>query len=213
MNDLSFCGFITLKNKLKNEIKSAIQDLKELDCNLIITSGDNVNNSLSVGFDSGIIENKNVFVFEKEDDENKISIRKIYMVKNEKEESDNEGDNLNSSGELSKYTSKRSQNKSNYSPVKHSLKYNLSFIRSSKTKKIISKKNKPFIGNNNQNNQNKDITAEQFTPQTPKITFENHKYNQNRILQKRNFFKSSKMLFDKSNLNSKKSTDKENLIN
>ena len=208
MNDLSFCGFITLKNKLKNEIKSAIQDLKEFNCNLIITSGDNVNNSLSVGFDSGIIENKNVFVFDKDDDENKISIRKIYMVKNEKEESDNDEDNPNSSGELSKYTSKNSHNMSNYSPTKYSLKHNLSFIRTSKTKKIINKKDQSIIRKSNQNKEVSDL----FTPQTPKITFENHRYNHNRVYQKRNFFKSSKLLFDKGNFNFQKSTDKENLI-
>ena len=63
MNDLTFCGFITLKNKLKDETKAAIEDLKQFDINLIISSGDNVNNSLSVGFDSGILENKNIFVF------------------------------------------------------------------------------------------------------------------------------------------------------
>ena len=130
------------------------------------------------------------------------------MVKNEKEENDNEEDNLNSSGELSKYTSKRSQNKSNYSPVKHSLKLNLPFIRTSKTKKNNNKKNESIVGINNQNKDATDL----FTPQTPKITFENHKYSQNRIYQKRNFFKSSKMLFDKGNFNFQKSTDKENLI-
>ena len=72
MSDLTFCGFITLKNQLKNEIKTAIQDLKDLDCNLIITSGDNINNTLGVGFDSGIIENKNIFIFDKDDENNKI---------------------------------------------------------------------------------------------------------------------------------------------
>ena len=81
MNNLTFCGFITLKNQLKNEIKNSIQYLNQFNCNLIMTSGDNVYNCLGVGFDCGIIDNKNIFVFDKDDKTNKISIRKIFTIK------------------------------------------------------------------------------------------------------------------------------------
>ena len=81
MNDLTFCGFITLKNKLKENVKNSIVELKQLNCNLIMTSGDNEYNCLSASFDCGIIENKNVFVFDKEDKSNKVTITEIYRTK------------------------------------------------------------------------------------------------------------------------------------
>ena len=82
MKDLNFCGFITLKNELKKEIINSIKDLKQFNCNCIISTGDNVYNSLSVGFESGIIDNKNknIFSFDKDDKQNKITISKIYNV-------------------------------------------------------------------------------------------------------------------------------------
>ena len=200
MNELTFCGFITLKNKIKSETKSAIHDLKKFDCNLIITSGDNINNSLSVGFDSGILENKNIFVFDKDDEVNRISIRKIYNVKI-KEEEINEND-LNSS--FDKPTSKVSQNKSSNSQIKSGLKYNYSFIRSSKSRKVVLKKNESFLGI-----QSKE-SSDNLNSQTPKNSGENHKFRKRNF---KNLFKSSKVIFDKSNMNFQKSMERENLIN
>ena len=207
MNDLTFCGFITLKNKIKYEIKSAIEDLKEFDCNLVITSGDNVNNSLSVGFDSGIIENKNIFVFDKEDEDNKISIRKIYSVKNNKE--DKKEEDINSSNDKYSKITGKSQTKSNYSPTKSPYRHNYSFYRSSKSKKIVYKKNDSLLAS-----QSKEST-DLLTPQTPKLNFESHKFIKKKLNQKRNiinYFNSSKILFD-GNFNFQKSTEKENLMN
>ena len=56
MNNLIFCGFITLKNKIKNEVKNCINELKNYDYNLILISGDNLFNCISDGYKSGIIE-------------------------------------------------------------------------------------------------------------------------------------------------------------
>ena len=81
LNNLTFCGFITLNNKLKNNIKKSMKDLKKFNCNLVMTSGDNEYNCLSVGLNCGIIEDKNIFSFDK-DDNNKIIIRKILSAKN-----------------------------------------------------------------------------------------------------------------------------------
>ena len=114
MNDLTFCGFITLKNKLKENVKNSITELKELNCNLIMTSGDNEYNCLSACFDCGIIENKNVFVFDKEDKSNKVTIRTIYRTKSiteATEENEDTKTNIsydkyskqNQKGELKKY--------------------------------------------------------------------------------------------------------------
>ena len=106
MNDLTFCGFVTLKNKLKKEVFNSIRDLKQFNCNFIITTGDNVYNTLSVGFDSNIIENKNIFSFDMENNKNKIIITKIYSIKKLNEEN-NDDKYINSSlDKYSKATSK-----------------------------------------------------------------------------------------------------------
>ena len=113
MNDLTFCGFVTLKNKLKKEVLNAIKDLRQFGCNLIITTGDNVFNSLSVGFDSHIIENKNIFSFDKEDKKNGIIIEKIYSIKRLGEEEDK---NTNSSLDMHSKQTTRISNRFLTSP-------------------------------------------------------------------------------------------------
>ena len=116
MNNLTFCGFLTLKNKLKKQIKNSIKDLREFDCNLIMSTGDNVFNCLPIGFDSQIIENKNIFTFDKEDKKNRIIISKIYNVKKESEE-EKEDKNLNTSfDKLSKQTLSKISNRVSNSP-------------------------------------------------------------------------------------------------
>jgi magnesium-transporting ATPase (P-type) len=103
MNNLIFCGFLTLKNKLKKEVINSIKDLRQFNCNLIISTGDNVFNCLPIAFDSTIIENKNIFAFDKED--KRIVISKIYGLKNENETED-EQDERNATLSLEK-TSKQ----------------------------------------------------------------------------------------------------------
>ena len=80
MEDLTFVGFITLEHKIKDYVKPSIKELKKFNDNFLIVSGDNVYNCLSTGFQSGIIENKNIFILDKEEN-NKITIRKIYSSK------------------------------------------------------------------------------------------------------------------------------------
>ena len=213
MNDLTFCGFIALKNTIKNETRAAIEDLKQFDVNLIITSGDNVINSLSVGFDSGILENKNIFVFDKDDENNKISIRKIYNVKNEKENKEEKEDKTkksNTSSDNSSKSSSKKSKKSNYSHLKQSLNYTGSYLRSSKPRKAILKKNETFFAPNMRKEKDKDV-KDSNTPKFSRINFEYHKISSNKIIfDKRALFKNSRILFDSSN-NTLKSTDKENI--
>ena len=78
--DLTFCGFITLKNNIQDYVKSSIQELKKYNINFLIISGDNEYNCLSTGFNSDIIDNKNIFILDKEEN-NKITIKKIYSFK------------------------------------------------------------------------------------------------------------------------------------
>jgi len=42
LDDLTFVGFITLENKIKDHAKTSIKELKKINKDFIITSGDNV---------------------------------------------------------------------------------------------------------------------------------------------------------------------------
>ena len=82
MNNLNFYGFITLKNKLKDEIIYALNELRLFKCNFVISTGDDIYNTLSVGFESTILENKNIYSFDKDEIKNRIVIKKIYNAIN-----------------------------------------------------------------------------------------------------------------------------------
>ena len=143
LNNLIFCGFITLKNKLKDTTKSSLNDLKNFNCNLILTSGDNEYNCLSAGFDCGIIENKNIYAFDK-DNNNKIIIRKIFSVRTDKKNDENIIENENNDIKSNFTKDKLSKNKTKISYNQamiekffgqkevSTLKYNNSLINSSK---------------------------------------------------------------------------------
>ena len=107
MNNLTFCGFVTLKNKLKESVLNSIKDLKKFNCDLIITTGDNVYNTLSIGFASSIIvnKNKNVFSLDK-DDKNRIIITKLYGIKKIDEEEKDFKENKSLLDKFSKFSTK-----------------------------------------------------------------------------------------------------------
>ena len=100
MNNLTFCGFITLRNTPKNDVRSSINELKIFNCNLLLSSGDELNNCLSVGFNSNILDNKNIYTIDK-DYNNKIVIKKILNIKNEDE---NENESTESEDKYSRQT-------------------------------------------------------------------------------------------------------------
>ena len=169
MNNLDFCGFITLKYNLKNEILNSINELKQFNCNLIITSGDNVYNTLSVGFLSNIIENKDIFMFDKVEDKNKIIITKIYKAKKlneeEKENEEKEGKSLNASSfeKYSKQTTRISN--SQYSKSKDNIIFspNLKKVKNKNKKRSLlknqtndSEKRRLYIDNFNEEETNKN---------------------------------------------------------
>ena len=109
---LTFLGFITLENKIKDNVNNSIKELKKYNDNFMIVSGDNVFNCLSTGFKSGIIEEKDLFILDKEDFNNKITIRKICSTKFNKETENEKEDNFSKISELvsiSKATSRRNQ--------------------------------------------------------------------------------------------------------
>ena len=153
MNNLTFCGFITLKNKLKKEILNSIKDLKRFNCNLIVSTGDNIYNSLPIAFDSKIIDNKNIFVFDKDPQRHRILISKIHSSKkiNESDQEENDKKTQGTSVEkISKYSSSQNKNISPFLKSKESYILNSNILRK-KTNEGIDKN-----GNNYENKLNKN---------------------------------------------------------
>ena len=60
-------------------MKPVIEELKKLNCDLILNTGDNIYNSLAVGFESGIINEKNIFHI----DLNKVTKKLIITTFND----------------------------------------------------------------------------------------------------------------------------------
>ena len=90
-DDLIFYGLIILKNKLKKDVKPVIQELKKLNCDLILNTGDNIYNSLAVGYESGIINEKNIFHIDLNKTTKKLIIttfNDLIKEKNENNKSD-----------------------------------------------------------------------------------------------------------------------------
>ena len=78
MKDLMFCGFITLKNKIKKESRKAINELQKMKCQIMMNTGDNVYNSVGTGFEIGLLDNKKIYVFDFDDNKKQIYINNIY---------------------------------------------------------------------------------------------------------------------------------------
>ena len=78
MKDLTFCGFITLKNNIKNESKKAIDEFKKMDCELIMNTGDNLLNSLGTGFEMGVLDNKKIYAIDFDDNQKQLYLNNIY---------------------------------------------------------------------------------------------------------------------------------------
>ena len=81
MKDLSFCGFITLKNNTKKDTKKNIEELKKMNCNLIMNTGDNLYSSVGTGFAAGILENKKIYALDLDIQRNEIYFNNIYRPK------------------------------------------------------------------------------------------------------------------------------------
>ena len=76
MNNLIFCGLLLLENTVISGLKDSIKEIKKYNENILIISGDNEYNCLSTGLNCGLIENKDIFILENEDNI-RIAIKKI----------------------------------------------------------------------------------------------------------------------------------------
>ena len=108
MNNLTFYGFVTLKNKLKDDVVHSLNDLRAFNINFKISTGDDIYNTLSIGFASTILENKDIYSFD--EDKNRILIKKIHSCDYNKkiENTDNNNDNttIENSSRISKNNNK-----------------------------------------------------------------------------------------------------------
>ena len=82
MNNLIFCGFINFRNQLKYSTKIIVPTLKKMKCDIIMSTGDNLDNSLGVGMSTGILNEKNIFDFCL-DENGKILITNIAKSNND----------------------------------------------------------------------------------------------------------------------------------
>ena len=170
MNDLTFYGFVTLKNKLKTEVVYALNELRMFNINFVISTGDNIYNTLPVGFESTILENKDIYSFDKDEAKNRIVIKKIYNSSNNSsnnEEENNENkynDNINNTPEKYSRVSKNF-----YKSIDKSFKLKPSKIFDNNTdsnfntflkpdKKIDKLNLEPYNSNTNINNLTESIT-------------------------------------------------------
>ena len=64
LRDLTFCGFIVFKNNLKEETKQIIQNLRKMECDIIISTGDEVFNSIGTGLKCDLFNPKNIYFFD-----------------------------------------------------------------------------------------------------------------------------------------------------
>ena len=146
MNDLTFIGFFLLKSKIEIKAKNSIKELKDYNCSLAIISGDNECNCLCTGFNYDIIDKKNIFVLDKEDKGNNITIRKIYNHKNNTEGNVESKYNNNSSDKISKTTSRINNKMFSLTNINQKINDNSSLL-SSKSKNDYKNSNKQKFAN------------------------------------------------------------------
>ena len=135
LKDLTLCGFIFLKNKLKDESKKVIEKIINMECDVSISTGDSISNVIGVGLESGIIKEKNIYVFdlnfkgkkpkivvsnyfndiskEKEYDKDKKTIESSKRIKSSKKKEDISNRNLTDKNKSKKYINELIDNTKN----------------------------------------------------------------------------------------------------
>ena len=77
MKNLVFCGIFTLKYKLKQNVKQSISDFKNYKTKIVVSTGDNLYNTLAVNYECGLIGDKRIFSFDLDPKTDKIIISNI----------------------------------------------------------------------------------------------------------------------------------------
>ena len=90
LKDLSFVGFIIIEKSFKKEVSHIIDKINKMNCNnsisSIISTNDNIYNSIEGGLKNGIINKNNVYVFDigKGENNGKVVFAKFIYDKDEK---------------------------------------------------------------------------------------------------------------------------------
>ena len=97
LKELTFCGFILFKNNLKEESRQIINNLRKMECETIISTGDSLINAVGTGLKCELFTRRNIFALDLYAKGKKPKIL-VSMVsdKNEQEndmKSDQESDN------------------------------------------------------------------------------------------------------------------------
>ena len=87
LKDLTFCGFIVFKNNLKEEAKQIIKNIKKMECDAAISTGDSLFNSLGTGLNCQLFNDKNIFSFDlnMNGKKSKILVSNICEIQRHKE--------------------------------------------------------------------------------------------------------------------------------
>ena len=87
LKDLIFCGFILLKNNLKEESKQIIENLRKMECDIVISTGDGVFNAIGTGLKTELFSSKNIYAFDlnMKGKKSKILVTTVSLNKNDQE--------------------------------------------------------------------------------------------------------------------------------
>ena len=149
-DDLIFYGLIILKNKLKKDVKVVLKELKKLNCDIILNTGDNIYNSVAVGYESGIINEKNIFLIDLNKINKKIIISTFNdLIKEKKAKNKNDKSTI-------KNLEKNSSMKNDTQEFKQALKKTISnidgYLRNKKERKHNKENNDAKDNRKNLNN-------------------------------------------------------------
>ena len=156
INRLHFCGFISFKNQLKKDVKQTIKKLKDMKCEIIMSTGDNIYTSLNVAYDCGIIPpQKNIQAFELDQSLKEITVSDLCSVIDDSENNYKQKSSCNNSS---------SNNLSNHGVDKKNIGKKNTFLAAKIHKKDIKhfhigKHGKSFYKEKNINNHNEDDTS------------------------------------------------------
>ena len=220
MNDLIFCGFMTLKSNIKKESKKAIDELKKMNCEIIMNTGDELYNSIGTGFEMNILENKKIFAFDFDENKNKIYVNNIYrpsLFNYEINEKIKEIKRKRNSSKYIKKNNKRKElsqtkikkieniyyNKTRQSNIEEEIKNSQNL---NQFKLLTRNKNKISINYNNINNNNKqnsnsfnisermNILSRSITNDEQRLQFEDKKLSNLGNYQKLSFIKNDNLI-------------------
>ena len=233
MSDLVFCGFITLKNDIKKDSKKAINELKKMNCEIIMNTGDELYNSIGTGFEIDILENKKIFAFDLDENRKKIYVNNIYRPSLYKYEIDDKFREIKRKRISSKYLKKNNKRRElSQEKVKKTENDNHNKVRQSNVEeeiknyqnlnelKLFTQKKHRVQRNNNINKNNNSLFSSErihiLNRSTTiigdkKLKFDNKKLSNLGNLQKKSFIKSQNDNFISNNI-AKQKENKNQLI-